>query len=61
MHVGSGDGSGSRRRHISFVVPAKAGTHTPQPILLEMEDNDQRAKQLPLVDMGPGLRRDDER
>jgi hypothetical protein len=41
------------------VVPAQAGTHTPQPILLEKEDNDQRAKQLSLVVMGPGLRRDD--
>src|SRR4026209_942722 len=27
----------------SSVVPAKAGTHTPRPALLEEEDNDQRA------------------
>src|SRR4051812_21125360 len=31
------------RRHIQ-VVPAKAGTHTPRPLLLKKEDNDLRAK-----------------
>jgi len=48
------------RRRSFFVVPAKAGTHTPRPALLEKKDNDQRVKQFPLVVMGPGLRRDDE-
>jgi hypothetical protein len=43
------------RRHIR-VVPAKAGTHTPRPMLLRKKDNDQRAKQLPPVVMGPGSR-----
>jgi hypothetical protein len=38
---------------------AHRGTHTPQPVLLEKGSNDRRAKQQPLVVMGPGLRRDD--
>ena len=44
---------------VYLVVPAQAGTDTPQPALLEKEDNDVREKQFPLVVMGPGLRRDD--
>jgi len=31
------------RTHI-LVVPAQAVTHTPRPMLLKKEDNDQRAK-----------------
>jgi hypothetical protein len=50
---------GHKRSRRFIVVPAKAGTHTPRPVLLEKKDNDQRAKQFPLVVMGPGLRRDD--
>jgi hypothetical protein len=56
MHVRAGDGSGA----FFSVVPAKAGTHTPQPTLLEKEGHDYRAQQLRPVVMGPGLRRDDD-
>jgi hypothetical protein len=42
-HANLGRNASRERRHTSSVVPAKAGTHTPQPVLLEKKDNDQRA------------------
>jgi hypothetical protein len=43
-------------QHYQFVVRANAETYTPRQMLLEKEDNDQRANQRPLVAMGPGSR-----
>jgi hypothetical protein len=40
------------------VVPAKAGTHTPQPIDLRRLVDDFPQQQIPVV-MGPCFRRDD--
>jgi hypothetical protein len=38
------------------VVPAQAGTQTPSPRLQEKKDNDQHAKAIATVAMGPGIR-----
>ncbi|MGY3491716.1 hypothetical protein ACVW1B_001135 [Bradyrhizobium sp. USDA 4502] len=47
-------------RHNTAVVPAKAGTHNHEYLLLHNGWNDESRRQRLLRSMGPGLRRDDD-